>query len=146
MFYASSNLISIQREGPYSYDVFKSISWSWDGQYAFVMLHNASIMRMPADLSSPDKSVKGLWSVPREGEPVYCEQGRKMCVTLPQASVQDERAITHICTLSVCSPDKAALLLRVLANGERLKVKKESNQNGPAHQVPGTVYLALPWL
>lgn len=142
-FIDSGNIVPIakHREGllPLQYDVFKSITWSYDGMFAFVMLHNASIMRMSTD---PAVATNGKWSVRRSTEPVHCQSGNQVCVALPTPADNSQDAIALICTLTRCNPN-IAYLLRVRVDGQRLGIKMTTTENGPAHEVPG-VYAILP--
>lgn len=129
-----------EAELPLPFDVFKSMTWSQDGNSLYVMLRNASIMKMQVSPAS-SQSINGKWSQPNlNNEPVACPTANHVCVSLPQLLSSDPQTrISMICTLSMCSPPSTNMtyLVRVMANGNRLGIKTQTTSDGPSHQLPG---------
>lgn len=117
--------------------IFKSITWSLDGNSLYVLTANASIMLMtvwPIEARGIVKSWSPAPTVSASGEdPCQASSSRSMCVAMPQASMYASVQIALICSFDICSSgNRLSYLVRILSDGRTRLVNQNHRATKPA--------------
>ena len=105
---------------PLTYNIFKSLTWSMDGNFLYVLQRDGSIMRMQV-MPAGSRTIQPAWSASSAAEtPCMHSASKSMCIAMPSSL---KLSIGLICTIDICTTNvRTSYLVRIKNSGERLPV------------------------